>query len=191
MIRDYRIIFENTSSTKEIISVDEAKTHLRITHDEHDILISSLISLARQVVERDCRLSLIKRNVIIFLDKFPAGELELPYGPAESIDYIKYYNQLKVLETINNNDLDIDNINQVVRIANKQGVWPATYEIYNSVEIKFAAGFDADKIPQQLIHAMKLLITAYYDNPSDLSAANLANMPHGYSSLIFPYSVYL
>jgi hypothetical protein len=64
-----------TGPTQEPLSLAEAETHLRVTSDEEDGLILSLIKAARRQVETDTRRALLTQTLRLTLDRFPVGPL--------------------------------------------------------------------------------------------------------------------
>jgi len=62
---------------QEPISLFEAKDHLRVSVDDEDLLIYSLIKAARKKIESDCNRYLITQTVEIYFDRFPRGIMNL------------------------------------------------------------------------------------------------------------------
>lgn len=61
----------NTQPAVEPVSIDEAKLHLRVTHDDEDTLIATLISAARLHAENYCRRAFVTQKWDLYLDAFP------------------------------------------------------------------------------------------------------------------------
>jgi hypothetical protein len=55
----------------EPVSLMEAKLHLRVEHDDEDLLIGVLIGAARIAAENECRRSFVTQQWKLFLDAFP------------------------------------------------------------------------------------------------------------------------
>lgn len=167
----------------EPLLLGEVKDHLRVTHDEHDDLIMSLITAAREQVEYDCQLSLAKKNIIVSMDSFPtySGEIILPDGPVTKINSVKYYDTSNIDTTFTDYWEDLNQ--EQSRIVAKNG-WPSTYVRPGCVRIDYEAGYDFAKVPEKLRQAMKLLIATWYDNASDVTGTSLSTLPRGYLMLI-------
>ena len=73
-----------TDATVEPITLAQAKAHLREEQDEthNDLLISSLITVARQAAEDRLQRTLIETTWLRTLDAFPRGDghVQLPTG---------------------------------------------------------------------------------------------------------------
>ena len=55
----------------EPVSLAEAKAHLRVTHNDDDAYITTLIKTARQGIEAQTGLGLISQGWSVFLDDWP------------------------------------------------------------------------------------------------------------------------
>jgi uncharacterized phiE125 gp8 family phage protein len=79
-----------TAPKTEPISLVEAKLHLRVTTNDDDTLISSLIKAARQSAENFTNRALASQVLELILDDFPEKEIILPKPPVETVTSIKY-----------------------------------------------------------------------------------------------------
>lgn len=70
----------------EPITLEEAKTQLRVTFDDDDTEITALITKARVRVENYCNISIVTQRIqlICTLDSY----FDLPYGPVISIESV-------------------------------------------------------------------------------------------------------
>ena len=64
-----------TPPAAEPLTLEEAKAHLRITHDADDDAINALISAAREMCESYTGLALITRGYSLYLDLFEKDTL--------------------------------------------------------------------------------------------------------------------
>lgn len=177
--------------TKEPLSLTQATDHLRVTDSAEDGYITTLISLARERVEDDTGRRLLTQTWLQYFDEFPSGdELELAYGPVQSITSVTYKKSDATSSTFAAADYDLDAaaIPPVIRLGYGE-VWP-TDTLYptNPVTVTFVAGYlDASEIPAPLIHAMKLLLTHWYENREVVAPVKLLTIPMGYEALIASY----
>lgn len=71
-------LIETTPPEAEPLTLEEAKAHLRITHDADDDVINALIRAARGMCENDTGLALITRGYSLYLDVWERGIVTLP-----------------------------------------------------------------------------------------------------------------
>jgi uncharacterized phiE125 gp8 family phage protein len=74
----------------EPITLEEAKSHLRIDTDAEDVYVSALITAARERVELFLRRALATQTFEYTLDGFPSGVIDIPRPPLQSAGDIKY-----------------------------------------------------------------------------------------------------
>ena len=85
-----------TAPTIESVSLAEAKLHLRITANTDNVLITSLIKVARHHCENILHRALASTTFELIMDKFPSTQIELPMPPTELITSIKYTDYLGI-----------------------------------------------------------------------------------------------
>lgn len=178
---------------KEPINLAEATEHLRVVDSAEDAYVTGLIVLARQKVEDDTWRCLLTQTWLQYFDEFPGGdELELAYAPIQSITSITYKKSDGTSSTLAASEYDLDataqNAPHVIRLGYNK-IWP-TDTLYptNPITVTYLAGYaDASEIPAPLIHAMKLLLTHWYENREIVATIKLMTVPMSYDALIFDY----
>ena len=115
-----------------------------------------------------------------FLDAFPAKSTEpilLPRPPLKTLTSIKYIDIDGFEQTWLNTLYKVDNKREPARIVPAfNESYPDTRAEINAVTIEFLAGYgtNAQDLPEDLVHAMKLIITHRYENrggPGDMPPA--------------------
>lgn len=109
----------------EPVTLDEAKSHCYITHDEDDDYLSNtLIPACRQVLENYCQISIVEKSVTATLKiqsnirlSDPSGYLdirdndnlfELPYGPVKAISSMtQVTTNGNILDMVENEDYSL------------------------------------------------------------------------------------
>ncbi|MDV2503086.1 MAG: head-tail connector protein [bacterium] len=192
---------EFTAPTKEPITTDEAKAHLRVDITDDDTLIDSLVNAARLYAEGFTSRALITQTWDLFLDDFPAspGRLRqeaiiVPKAPLQSITTVKYLDTAGDQQTLAASKYRVDAKSHPGRITPAYGeVWPTTRGVINAVEVRFIAGYgDAETdVPQQIIQGMLMLIGHLYENREAVIVGTTAsNVPQATEYLLWPYRLF-
>lgn len=156
----------------EIVSVAEAKTHLRVSGTSDDTYINTLIQVAGKLSESYTGLSFVTQERRIKLDKFPCddGHIIVPYGPVQTIDTFQYIDSDADTQTlVLNTDFRVDIHSELTRLESIDG-WPDTDTQFNAVTIEYTAGYNnvgGPALPMTIKQAMLLQIGAMYENRQD------------------------
>jgi uncharacterized phiE125 gp8 family phage protein len=186
----------------EIMSLSEAKLHLKVDGTDEDALITLLIQASREMVEEFCNRSLITQQREIRLDYFPnCPGIELTYGvvqggadgddPVEGEVEITYSDENDDPQTFSTDDYWLDSTSDIARIVTKDS-WPQTYYKPNAVSIKYWAGYGDTSVdvPGALIAAAKLILAHLYENRQEVSVGSLEQIPFGAYTLMNPYRIF-
>lgn len=199
--------------TIEPITRDEAKLYLRIDTTDEDELIDALITAARQTVENTIKQALICQTWEYFLDSLPYGKsnkwwdgvvegpmsllngpcdaIEIPMAPLLQLNSFKTYSQSDVESEYDIDNLIVDKARKPGRLALKIGqVWPTDLRNVQAIRINFDAGYgdSAQDVPNDLIHAIKLLLGFYYENRCD--DPGMEKLPMSVNAILSPYRIY-
>jgi hypothetical protein len=106
----YKIIDVNRTESgvvTEPVNIDDVKRWLRVTFNDDDSVITSLIKSCRESVEEYCSISLVNKDIVFDVElqyensRSCFTEIELPYGPiipsgiqVVSLDFNHEYNSL-------------------------------------------------------------------------------------------------
>jgi uncharacterized phiE125 gp8 family phage protein len=198
----------------EPVSLQIAKSHLRVDYPEDDLLIKALITAATQYAEKYCNRSFFNQTWMLSLDNFPyviprttvsrshlrdyidTGywtdfTISLPKPTLVSVTSITYVDGLGQPQTLDPATYSVDIISEPARILPAPGLfWPMlqTY-IPGSVKIKFVAGsygdgVDVNTCPQTVVIAILLLVGHWYAHREESSELNLKNIPMGVQALL-------
>lgn len=163
-----------TPPALEPIGLAEAKRHLRIDQDDDDVLVDSLIKIARQDLDgregRGMGLALITQTWELVLDLFPIWEIRLPLRPLQTIESIKYDDVNGAEQTFPSADYVVDiatYMGRVVPAPNKS--WPGTRDGINAVRVQFKAGYGTSSasVPAMYRHALLLMVGHLYAHRGD------------------------
>ena len=150
----------------EPVSLETAKTHLRIDGTDDDLLINSLITAARIFVETSIAKIMISQSWSYFRDAWPKnGTMHLPLSPLISVDEIRLHAEGS-FSLLDAEDYAVDLISRDPRIKLRGGPpSPDTTRPLNRIEVQFTAGFGAtvSDVPADLVQAVLMLATHWYE----------------------------
>ncbi|MDI1228358.1 MAG: head-tail connector protein [bacterium] len=164
----------------EPVTLDDAKAHLRITHDADDDAIAALVKTARQICEEYTGLALITRDCRLYLDQWPKHTLSLPKPPLVNVAAINVYDAGGDASAFPAAGYAVDTIGRPGRIE-MTGAPPWPGQALSGIEIEFSAGFgaSADDVPQDLREGIKRLVAHLYMNRGDAGETAIRNAGAG------------
>jgi hypothetical protein len=210
-----------TAPATELITLDEAKEHLRYRSSGKDDEITRMIKAMRQAIERYLKRALITQEWKVYYDQW-CSELLIPFGnlqlraavtaveadpeadpPVEAVvgvekrPMIEYYDVAGDIQTL---DEDIfywvDNKSDPAKIVRKyEAIYPVLqYGRPNAIEITFLCGYgdSAEDVPEDIIHALKVMLTNYFENPGSIVIGREAatEIPGHVRNLLHDYKLY-
>ncbi len=183
-----------TPPSVEPLTVAEAKSHLRVDGTAEDVYIGALVTAARSHVETVTNRALIDRQLRLSLDYFTC-EIRLPRAPLQSVDSIDYIDLAGASQTLPPAEYQVDSVTEPARLRPAPDLsWPETDFRLNAVKILFTAGYgttEAD-VPEDIRHALRLLIGHYYAHPESVVAgAPVAELPQAVDALLAPHHVWM
>ena len=146
------------------VSIADMKTHLRVTHSDHDALIESYIEAGVAKIEGGANICLVSQTWNAYFRWDEVNDLmRLWKHPVATIVSVKYY--------------DSDNVEQTDDSANRTESLkghpatilfedtPSVYGRTDAMDVEFTAGFTA--VPSDILLAIKLYVARVYESPSD------------------------
>lgn len=131
-----------TPVATEVVSLADAKVHLRVDHSSDDDLITALISAAREECEHLLERSIGQQTLSLSLDAFPADGIELPRPPVTSIVSIEYVDADGVTQALAGASYYLDDEQEPSWVVPAYGVdWPDTRNEANAVVVTYVAGY--------------------------------------------------
>ena len=162
--------FIETPNTSQVVTTDEAKTHLRVDWSDDDTYIASLVMSAQQVVEDFCNIILLETTCKQFGDTWDDIGM-LYHSPVQNsgaagLTSIKYYDSDNTLQTWATTEYDFDKYSCPARIAlayNK--TFPSIASRLNAIEVTYTIGYaSVADVPQALKQAVLILVGQWYEN---------------------------
>lgn len=171
-----------------LVTLDEAREHLRVTTFNEDSLIEGYLRAASAHI--DGPFGILKRAVglqtlEVRSHVFSAID-RLPSGPVVSIDHVKYVDTTGAEQTFGDTYYSLDDDRLVLAHGYR---WPALRGDPGGVRIQYQAGFE--EVPHPIKQAALLLIGQWFRNRMAVNVGNIVNeLPNGVKALLAPYKVW-
>lgn len=185
-----------TPAASPVVSLADAKLHLRVDGSDEDALITAMVAAATQQAEHELQRSLVRQVWERRLDAFPAAEIRLGRPPVASIVSVTYVDLAGVTQTVPSASYTLDDSTDggsgvVVPVAGYQ--WPATGSGANVVRVRFQAGADtAAGVPESIRAWILLQVGALYRNREAFSAGvTVQELPGRFTDMLLdPWRYY-
>lgn len=165
------------------VPLDEVKTHLHLNHDDEDDALTRYIRTATQMFEAWTGRSVLERTYrqhVHYLN----STVYLMKAPVREVVAVKYWDTDNQLQTAEDYHEDI--------ISTPGSVWFDSYPVTSSTKrpkafVEFVAGWDDDKVPEDVRTAIKLLAGHYYEHREAFSENDLNTLPMGFKAVCDQY----
>jgi len=125
----------------EPLSLVAAKLHLRVDHASDDLLITSLIRVAREMCEVYEGRSYLVRTMQVKLDSFQ-NEIRLPFPPLVSVSSITYIDAAGDTQTLSTDYYEVDTHTEPGRVYLAYNYnWPSVRPYPQVITITYKAGY--------------------------------------------------
>lgn len=179
-----------------IISLEMAKSHLRVDHDDDDELIASLVAAAMKHVDgpdgwlgRALLTQTLEARFSAFCD-----ELSLPYPPIVEVESVMYDDSDGVEQTV---DADLYRVVGLPRLPRLEIVygesWPTSRDQSEAIRVRYIAGYgdEPDDVPEPIRHGLLLLVGHLYEHREEVIVGTSAvAMPAASEALLMPYRIW-
>lgn len=182
-----------TGPALEPVSLNDAKAHLRVDHDDDDALLTAAIVSARVHVEAATRRVLIEQTWRIHLDRWPRTRiLRLAVAPLISVDVVRIRDAEGGSSTVDAGEYEVDTAAVPGRLVLAASAPAPVGRVVNAIEIDVTAGYGPSSldVPSPLRHAVMMLVAHWYEHRGavghDLAGETL---PLGFAALVAPYRI--
>ena len=177
--------------TAELITLAEAKAHLRLETNLDDAYVNALIVAARQYVEKISWRAFVTQTWMLTLDGFPGDVIELPRGSLISVATVQYLDPNNVSQVVPNTVYELDKLSIPGHILLKEGQsWPDTLLRWNAVNITYDVGYGptpAD-VPEPVKHVVKLLVSQMYEHRTpEVTGTIVSQVKFAVDALLYNY----
>lgn len=175
-----------------MLTLDDAKAHLRVDHSDEDELITGLIAAAEAHLDGyggTLGRALITQTWAVEFQAFRT-RLDLPLAPLQSAT-IQYYDSTNTLQTLSSSIYAVlsDGLGPYVTLKYNQQ-WPQTYTRDDAVKVTWVAGYGAtaESVPAAIRSAILMLVAHLYDNRSAVNVGNsTTELPLAVTALLAPF----
>lgn len=149
---------ETVAPANEPVSLEEAKRHLRVMHDDDDAYIGALISTARDHVEKYCGAVWAVIELVANCDDW-CDLAYLPVTPVSAVASIAYIDVDGASATVDASVYEFRADARAVVLKAGQR-WPAK-QPGSRIAVTMAAG--AEEVPPTVKHAILLRVEDFYE----------------------------
>ena len=133
----------------EPVTLPEAKAWLRVTDDDENTTIRSLIKMVREAGEKTTGRAFISQTIALYLDEFPAGGLPIrpPSPPFQSLTSIAYLDTDGNSQTWSSSLYETDFTQEPGRVQPiATETYPSTDDAAKAVTVTYVAGYGDDPV---------------------------------------------
>lgn len=187
MMNEWSRLVRTVAPASPVITLAEAKKHLRVYHNDDDADIAELVEAATASIEgpNGIGVALMSQTWRLSLDYFPR-QIVVPLGPVSQIVGIEYVREDGTTGTATSWRVDFDS--QPCRIwPPYDESWPVSRCEPGAVKVTFTAGFAV--VPSDLKAALKLIVGHLYEHREAVTPDAAKDLPMGVSSILERYRV--
>ncbi|MDZ4250308.1 MAG: phage head-tail connector protein [Candidatus Nanopelagicales bacterium] len=181
------------TEAEPLVSIDDAREHLRLRHNDDDPLIARLVDGATEFYENRIGRQLMEASFRLELIAFPCV-IELPRPPAKSVTKIEYVDTAGDLQTLAAATYQTDLASEPARIMPAYGeVWPSTRcNTFAAVQVTFVAGYGTKPglVPEADSIWILAAVERMYRLSSGVSDRVMRTVPMAAESLAISRKVY-
>jgi uncharacterized phiE125 gp8 family phage protein len=171
-----------------VITLAQAKAHLRVDFNDDDDLITGLVEAATAAIEGPAGIgiALMPQTWRLSLDWFPYPEIIIPLGPVTSIVSIAYTDSTGSPASVSTWRADTD--------SNPCRIWPARDTSWplimwepGAIKVTFQCGYAV--VPSDIKAAVKVMVCHLYEHRESVTELNVNELPMGVDSILNRYRV--
>lgn len=178
-----------TPGATEIVTLADAKTHLRVDGTDEDALIQALIDTATEQARQFTGRTILYGNWKTEFDFF-AGKIKLDVMPIKLASVVVKY------KDSNNQEQALPSDNFFIRDPGPdafatiefKGSLPTVYDAPNSIWLEYNAGYE--EIPPPIKTAVLIQVGTLYENrQSEIVGTVTVQIANGFRQILYPYKM--
>lgn len=172
-------------------TVADAKSFLRVEHDDDDALIVALIASARGQVEALTRRGLITQTWRLVLDRWPPdGRIAPRLAPLRAVTAARTRDAAGNTVAIDTGRFVVDAAANTIAAPPWSLPMPGRYASGIELDVTVGFGDRASDVPDVLRHAVRTLVAHWYDNRGLAAIGQtVAMLPGSVNAMIASYRV--
>ena len=184
-------ILRTVVPASEPVTLEEAKTHCRVSGADEDAYLTLLIARARELLEEEYGRAFVTQTWVWRLDAWPDAELIVPRAPLASVSSISYVDQAGASQVWSSALYQVDTTSEPGRIVPAYGqFWPTLRCQLNAVTITFVAGAAVAAVPGPIKAAVLLAVEDLFAHRGDVITGTISSSLGAIARLMAPYKIY-
>lgn len=186
-----------TSPDVPLVSLADAKAHLRVLHDDDDAYIEALVMVAADWLDGpDGWLGRALRPQVLELRQcgFTGEPVALPQPPCVSVTSVTYLDPAGDDQVWSAESWRTTQMGALTYLIPARSLaWPSVLGDVDAVRIRYAAGYGAEDgpaLPAPIRQAVLLLVGHWYANRAPVSAEAVNDLPFAVEALLSTYRVW-
>ena len=165
-----------------------------IIEDGAETKVEAFIKSAVNWIENECRRAIMPQTWKLFLDDWPDDDLIwVPRPRLIQVDSIKYVDTDGALQTLDASGYQVDTGTEPGRVQPAYGeAWPSVRDQLSPITLEYQCGWaDADSVPEDIILAIWLLVTHWYENREPIVVGTISSsLEYAVKALVSPYKIH-
>ena len=185
-----------TPPSGRVVSLEQARHHCRVTHDEEDALLEAYSEAAERRCEDITGRQLLTATWEQVLDGWPSGGvIKVPRPNLRSVVSISYIDPRGDLQVLDPGDYRVDAFSGPTaghgRISLPYGKsWPEVLGQLGVITLRFEAGYgDPEDVPAPIVQGILLMVGTFYLQREELASVQVQVAPLAARNLWRPYWV--
>jgi len=190
-----------------VLSLDDAKAHLRVDGKDEDAYITDLCAAANDQLDGDTgwlKRALGQQSWRLVLDgfehccrarrdaRFNPQRIDLPLPPLQQVTAVKYLDgdgNEQTLDAVNYRAVNCGSEPSFIMPAAGKS-WPSHLSAPDAVRVEFTAGYGNEegmiKLPRNIVAAMKLLVGQWYEQRMPIAVGTISSeLPNSVRDLLW------
>lgn len=175
--------------TTDILSLDQAKTFMRIVDAEDDIDIQSFIDSAIKEAEEITNRDFANATYELYLSSLPSENFKFPKNPVNEIVSIEYMDLNGIYQTIDPTTYYLSNIYEIGHVLFQE--YP-TVNIKNdrkAVRMTFKSGYPNNSFPSDLRQWLKVRVSTLYEIREEITIGVSVSKNNHVDSILQRYRI--